>query len=113
MRKITIAIAAIALLTLASCEHYSDGNRAGVIQKFSKKGVVNKTWEGELMMSTPGVIGATAWEFSVEDQAVADSINAHLSERVEVTYHQVYHFKNLGKYRGETDYFVTAVKPIK
>lgn len=112
MKKLfTILVLALAM-TLTSCEHFSDGTRSGVVQKFSKRGLFIKTWEGELMMSMPGTVGATAWQFSVEDSVVADSINAHLGERVSVTYHQVYQFKNIGNYRGETDYFILSVTPL-
>ncbi|HVX88642.1 MAG TPA: hypothetical protein VG940_06930, partial [Gemmatimonadales bacterium] len=31
---------------------YSEGERAGTLQKFSRKGWICKTWEGELQIST-------------------------------------------------------------
>ena len=55
------------------CLHwsYSDGDRAGFVQKFSKKGWICKTWEGELLLSTvPGAI-PEKFEFSVRDDEVA------------------------------------------
>ena len=97
---------ALSILAISSCEHYSDGTRVGVVQKFSKRGYLCKTWEGELLIATPGTMSvATPWEFSCKDQATADSITAHMGQRVELGYNQV-KFLNWGHNDGETDYFV-------
>ena len=53
---------------------YSEGERAGVVQKFSKKGWVCKTWEGELnMVVLPGGL-PEKFLFTVWDEAAAASI---------------------------------------
>jgi hypothetical protein len=66
--------------------NYSSGERAGWVQKFSKKGWVCKTWEGELaMVSMPG----TAQEkffFTVWDDDVARRINEAMGRRVSLHY---------------------------
>src|SRR5262245_4925652 len=55
---------------------YSSGERAGYVQKFSLKGWVCKTWEGELaMVAIPGSTPEKFF-FTVKDQGVADRINA-------------------------------------
>lgn len=67
---------------------YSDGWRSGVLQKFSRKGWICKTWEGELAMSTVPGVAPTIWLFSVRDDEVArrmvdvvgDRINLHYTE---------------------------------
>lgn len=63
-------------------ECYSDGVRVGTIQKFSQKGIVNKSWEGELVMdgvklggNSSGIRGGNVWRFSVLDAAVAKTID--------------------------------------
>src|SRR4026207_830995 len=54
---------------------YSEGSRAGYLQKFSKKGWVCKTWEGELALVTmPGTVGEKFY-FSVRSAATAEQIN--------------------------------------
>jgi hypothetical protein len=96
------------------CAHYSDGTRVGVVQKFSKRGYAVKTWEGELLVATPGTLATSqsTWAFSVSDNAVADSIEAHMGERVDLEYNQV-RFINFSHLNGETDYFVTKQKVVK
>ena len=61
---------------------YSSGERAGYVQKFSKKGWVCKTWEGELAMANmPGAL-PEVFAFSLHDDAVAAEINKYLGSRV-------------------------------
>ena len=89
---------------------YSHGERAGFIQKFSKKGVVFKTWEGELLMVTlPGVM-PEKWAFTVRDDAVATRINALMGKRIALTYEQ--HIGVPTSIFGETGYFVTSVREV-
>jgi hypothetical protein len=84
IRKFSI-MAALALSAMAACagDCYSDGVRVGTVQKFSNKGVINKSWEGELVMEgtrirgANGVVtGGNVWAFSVLDPAVARVIDS-------------------------------------
>jgi hypothetical protein len=87
---------------------YSTGDRAGYVQKLSRKGVVCKTWEGEMAMVTmPGTV-AEKFYFSVRDDAVAAQINSTLGQRVRVHYEQ-HRFIPTSCF-GETEYFVTEQK---
>ena len=52
---------------------YSEGYRAGILQKFSHKGYVCKTWEGELAMTSVPGVAPTIWTFSVRDDSAAYS----------------------------------------
>lgn len=62
--------------------NYSEGERAGYVQKLSKKGWLCKTWEGELALVTmPGAI-PEKFIFTVPDDAAAGRINALAGERV-------------------------------
>ena len=61
---------------------YSEGERAGYVQKFSKKGWLCKTWEGELaMVAIPGSL-AEKFPFSVRDPAVAVKVEKTMGKRV-------------------------------
>ena len=90
---------------------YSDGERAGYVQKLSKKGWLCKTWEGELaMVSIPGSMPEKFY-FSVRDSKIADAINASVGKRVALVYEQ--HKGLPGSCFGETEYFVTQVKVVE
>jgi hypothetical protein len=89
---------------------YSHGERAGYVQKFSQKGWVFKTWEGELaMVSMPGTTPEKFY-FSVRNDSVAARINAALGERVALAYEQ--HTGIPMNWWGETEYFVTDVRVL-
>ena len=89
---------------------YSNGERAGYVQKFSRKGWVCKTWEGELaMVNLPGTM-PELFRFSVRDDAVAASVNQSLGQRVRLHYEQ--HKGVPGNCFGETEYFVNKVEPV-
>jgi hypothetical protein len=90
---------------------YSRGERAGYIQKFSKKGWISKTWEGELTMVTiPGTM-TEKFIFTVRDDSVASRINALMGRRVTLTYEQ--HVGVPTNLFGETEYFVTSISSIE
>src|ERR1700741_225574 len=67
---------------------YSDGERAGYLQKFSSRGWICKTWEGELLLtSMPGAI-PEKFEFSVRQEDVARQLMDATGKRVVLTYAQ-------------------------
>lgn len=89
---------------------YSSGERAGFMQKLSKKGWVCKTWEGELsLVALPGA-APEKFLFSVRDDEVAARINAAVGQRVTLYYEQ--HVGIPSDCFGETEYFVTDMKVI-
>ena len=90
---------------------YSKGERAGYVQKFSKKGWICKTWEGELaIVSIPGTMSEKFY-FTLRDNAVAARINQSLGKRVALTYQQ--HIGIPTSCFGETEYFVVDVKAVE
>lgn len=104
------------LFCLTSCkEHFSDGERVGVVTKFSKAGVV---WDGHLNITQTGMNSAgEPFAFSLDnDRNDQDSIVKLLTEaqlkgwKVKLLYHQVWGFKNVFHNRGESDYFVDDVE---
>lgn len=97
-----------ACLLIAFNYSYSDGNRAGYIQKFSNKGWVCKTHEGELAMTSVPGVAPILWNFSVWDEKVASEIARAMGKKL------VLHYK---EYRyipttcfGDTAYYVDHVE---
>ena len=88
---------------------YSDGYRTGFVQKFSKKGWVCKTWEGELSMVTLPGQAQERWTFTVRDDSIADVIRANMGNRVTLDYEE--HPGVPTDCFGETSYFVVGVRP--
>jgi len=90
---------------------YSEGERAGYVQKFSKKGWICKTWEGELaIVSIPGTM-SEKFNFTVRDDGVAERINQALGKRVAISYQQ--HKGVPTTCFGETEYYVVAVRVVE
>jgi hypothetical protein len=86
---------------------YSSGERAGWVQKFSHKGWVCKTWEGELaLVSLPGTTPEKFF-FTVWDDAVARDITRAMGKRVALHYEQKMGLP--GSCFGDTRYYVTGV----
>lgn len=124
MRKIIIAVFILFTLTIVGCSHYSDGSRVGEIVKFSKKGYVFKTWEGELL--TGAVRGSSiqfekakstsvsnSFLFSVDDKSIADTISHAMDagHLVRLYYHEERFTFTM--FRGNTNYFIDSVKIIQ
>jgi hypothetical protein len=90
---------------------YSTGERAGYVQKLSKKGFVVKTWEGELaLVSMPGQ-APEIFLFTVPNDEVASKINDSLGKRVKLHYEQ--HIGIPSRLFGETEYFITDVAVVE
>jgi hypothetical protein len=89
---------------------YSSGERAGYLQKISKKGWLCKTWEGEIAM-TP-LPGATPqyFSFTVRNDSIAHLLETYAGKQVSLTYEQ--HRGVPSSCFGETQYFITAVHRI-
>jgi len=90
---------------------YSEGYRAGLLQKFSRKGTIFKTYEGELILSSVTgrsdvVIASEKFFFSVTDQNLANNLDTMQGRNVIVHYKQ----KNAALiWRGDTPYYVDSV----
>lgn len=94
---------------------YSDGNRTGLLQKFSHRGDIFKTYEGELVLSsvqsTAGVgLASEKFLFSVTDKNVAEKMMQLEGHRIVAHYLQ----KNgTLPWRGDTPYIVDSVREEK
>ena len=87
---------------------YSSGERAGQLQKISRKGWVCKTWEGEISMPTQPGVPPQIFPFSVRDTAVAEQLLKAAGQRVSLSYEQ--HVGVPTTCFGETDYYITRVQ---
>ncbi len=108
---IAVLVAALALFLLYTWMSlsfaYSEGERAGYLQKFSRKGWLCKTWEGEILLSSmPGAI-PERFNFSVRDPAVATQMQTAMGKRVQLGYEE--HKGVPTQCFGETGYFATKV----
>lgn len=91
---------------------YSDGYRAGLLQKFSRKGNIFKTYEGEMILSSVQsnknvALASEKFIFSVADHDVAIQMENMQGKNVVVHYTQK---NNTLPWRGETEFIVNSVK---
>jgi len=112
MKFVLLPLAVLALIAAlwiwaALTWSYSEGERAGWVQKLSNKGWLCKTWEGELsLVSLPGST-AEKFFFTVHDEAVAADITRHIGKRVALHYEEKVGLPTTCF--GETRHFVTGV----
>ena len=111
--KVLIWVLVVALLGFAGFTFltlhwsYSEGERAGYVQKLARRGFLCKTWEGEMAMVTmPGTV-AEKFLFTVPSDAVAAKLNANVGKRMALHYQQ--HKWIPSSCFGDTEYFVTRV----
>ncbi|GKS60355.1 hypothetical protein YTPLAS18_38820 [Nitrospira sp.] len=92
---------------------YSQGERTGYLQKFSRKGWICRTYEGELAMTTVPGVAPILWVFSVWDENVAKRISELnvMGKRVVLHYQEYIGIPTTCF--GETRYFVDGVKVIE
>jgi len=89
---------------------YSKGERAGYVQKLSRKGWVCKTWEGELAMANlPGTM-PEIFHFSVRNESIARMLEKNVGKRVSLTYEQ--HRGVPTSCFAETEYYITNVRLV-
>ncbi len=114
-----IIILGFGVLTFLYFGKYSEGTRAGIIMKVSKKGAIFKTWEGQMNLETFGAINKSSnlvnetFTFSIEKghpELIKELNDAALSgKRVNLHYYQRY---IAVPWRGDTKYFATGVERL-
>lgn len=88
---------------------YSSGERAGYVQKLSKKGWICKTWEGELaMVNLPGAM-SQIFSFTVRSDSLAEAINQEMAKGRVVLYYEEHRGVPTSCF-GETGHFVKRVR---
>jgi hypothetical protein len=121
MRKIVFLVVFLLLVIFAGWFYwkyyftYSEGNRTGLLQKFSHKGNLFKTYEGELVLSSltnngVSTMSAEKFYFSVDDKTVADKMAGLEGQKVIVHYQEK---KAALSWRGDSPYIVDSVSVVK
>lgn len=82
---------------------YSEGERAGILQKFSRRGWLCKTYEGELALYIVGGVAPEIWHFSTRDEQLAKQLTANVGRQMRVHYSE--HRGVPTNCFGETPYF--------
>lgn len=122
MKKLTYITGMLALIvSMTSCsEHYGNGERIGLITKFSRSGLIYKSWEGELHVTQTGMNSTMQdFDFSIDNNAESQLTNtiatldsaAKNGWKVRCIYHQV-QGENITSSRGDTNYFVDSVQVL-
>ncbi|HSI69922.1 MAG TPA: hypothetical protein VK941_06805 [Gillisia sp.] len=88
---------------------YSEGTRTGELIKFSKKGVIYKTWEGEI---SQGISGAQIFEFTVlgGNKEAIEALRQNEGNYVKLTYVERY---ATFLFWGDTKYFIEKVEEAR
>ena len=112
LAAVLIAVAALVGLYLLAVLNwsYADGERAGVLQKFSRKGWICKTYEGELALFIIPGVAPTIWLFTVRDTALVPHLEAAVGKHVVLHYRE--HRGIPTRCFGDTSYFVTRVRVV-
>lgn len=90
---------------------YSDGERAGTLQRFAHKGWLCKTFEGELALYVVGGVGPQLWYFSVRDETVAKQLTELVGKTVRVHYAE--HRMLPTNCFGDTRFFAESVVAVE
>ena len=111
MKRVLFLLVLVGLVVLyffaALSWNFATGERAGWVQKFSNKGWLCKTWEGEMAMVTmPGAV-PEKFAFTVWDDKVAEEVNRHVGKRVALHYEEKVGLPTTCF--GETRHYVTKV----
>lgn len=115
--KIVVGVLAALLLGLfgylwlVSTWTFSSGERVGYIQKFSNKGWICKTWEGEMVLQAPPGAMAEKFLFTTRDENVATKINQALGKKIALGYEQ--HKGIPTSCYGDTEYFAVSIKIVE
>lgn len=110
-----LAVVAVILLTVcyawgALNWSYSDGERAGTLQKFSHRGWLCKTYEGELALYVVAGVQPEVWDFSVRDESLARQLASAVGERVQLHYTE--HRGVPSSCFGDTGYYVDRINAV-
>jgi len=91
---------------------YSEGYRAGLLQKFSNKGTFFKTYEGEMILSSVAstrdiAIASEKFQFTLINKDLVRQFDTLQGENVIVHYRQM---NSAVFWRGDSKYLVDSVK---
>ncbi len=108
---LAVVAAVGALWTLVTLTFsYSDGDRVGYVQKFSHKGWVCRTWEGELAMTPVPGSAPEIFRFTVRDDGVVKRIQAAEGKKVALHYKEKRGLPS--SCFGDTNYFIADMRVL-
>ena len=110
--RLALVLAALVVMIVAGWTwltlswSYSVGERAGVLQKFSRKGWICKTYEGEVAQYVVSGVAPQIWYFSVRDEAVAQQLFKVVGQNMQLRYRE--HRGIPTNCFGDTPYFAES-----
>lgn len=107
MKKFVLLLLISVVFLGCGALEFSDGHRGGKLTKLSKKGVVVKTYEGELLL---GDDANTVWAFTVRDEDVAKSLETYIGRNVTLHYSQRI---MVAPWQSDTNYWVDSITSIE
>ncbi len=117
-RRLLIGLLVLAVLAgvgymLYANYTYSEGTRAGNLIKISRKGMVFKTYEGQLKLggidlSNPNEGLSDTWSFSVADETLVKQLEKLQGQRVVLRYKEI---NQSMPWQGDTNYFILSIEP--
>jgi len=108
---VAVVAGALGLWTLITLTFsYSDGERVGYVQKFSHKGWVCRTWEGELAMTPVPGAAPQIFPFTVRDEAVVKQVHDAEGKKVALHYKEKRGVPN--SCFGDTHYFISEIRVL-
>ena len=117
MKNTLFALLLLSLTLFGCSENYSNGERIGFVTKFSNRGLIYKSWEGELNLTQTGMNTSSTFQFSIDndrqDENVVKILDSAATQgwKVKIRYHETTG-KNWFRNRGETDHFVETVEVL-
>jgi hypothetical protein len=107
---VTPILVVVLWIFAASHYTYSSGERAGFLQKVSKRGWLCKTWEGEIQLSAMPGATPEIFSFTTRSDSIAEVLNRLNGQKVVVDYEQ--HKGLPTSCFGDTEYFVVGVRTV-
>ena len=107
---VAVLVIAAAWTWFALSWSYSEGERAGILQKFSKKGWICTTYEGELALNVVGGVAPQPWDSLTRDEKVAQQLSAEVGNHVRIHYTE--HRGVPTSCFAETPYFVESLTKV-
>ena len=101
---------ALAVYFLVCNFTYSEGTRIGYVMKISYKGILFKTYEGTLNLSTREDLGIKTWDFSAKSKDTYEALGDSEGKRVKLYYKQKI---KVMPWQGKTPYLVYQVEQIE
>lgn len=119
MKKLFLILTVLSTVLLSSCtENFSNGERIGYITKFSERGLLFKSYEGELNLSQTGMNSAGVFQFSLDNDTNTKTLQNKIyyaqqnGKKVKLTYHETFGY-NWFENRGDTSHFITNCEVIE